>query len=206
MRLLISGSVHPARSQSVLQAELESPAAHGFSYITVYSPAGEDIAQSGERYHSVAFEIPVTAKPDTALLWRKGVYLRDRQELRDEEGILGTADSLIAQDQHFVYCNPALAKMLGYTIEEILTLPFGAVIAPGFIRTWNSRYKQRINFQEKEPLNKYEIRIIPKINIADIWVELHAERIYYNNRPAALYILRDMTEQKKRRTVSEKTK
>jgi diguanylate cyclase (GGDEF)-like protein/PAS domain S-box-containing protein len=361
MRLLISGSTQAAGSKSLVQAELESLAAHGFSYITVYSPAGEEIAHSGERHQTAAFEVPVAAKIDTALLWRNGVYLRLRQELQDQEGILGTVVSeqfmhnttttlltskafgesvefqlcrgmrtdfhclpnylssepftipattsngptviayaargdsgfiktidsrgiqvfsayapvghtglsaalkikaykilqpmvqkleqallliillsiigvafvrhsvqplatllekqahelklgeekyrtlmesiqdgiLVAQDQHFVYCNPALAEMLGYTIEEVLTLPFDAVIAPEFIRTWKSRYKQRINFQEKEPVNKYEIRIIPKKNMADIWVELHAERIYYNNRPAALYILRDITERKK---------
>src|SRR5690606_37129800 len=97
----------------------------------------------------------------------------------------------VAQDFHFVYCNPALATMTGYTITELLEMPFDLLIAPEFLRLWKDRYKARIDFSRKEPPSQYEIRLIPKNSKTGIWVELHAEKIHFKGKPAVLGILRD---------------
>lgn len=101
----------------------------------------------------------------------------------------------IGQDSCFVYANPALTAMLGYTPEEFMGLDFTAVVAPEFLDIWRQRYKARIG-TGPEPPGRYEVQFLCKGGSERIWLDLHARRIQYNGRPAVLGVLRDISEYK----------
>lgn len=101
----------------------------------------------------------------------------------------------VAQDHKFVFCNAALPDMLGYTYLEFAGKPFSKVIVPYSLALWTSRFEQRVS-GVIEPEKCYEIQFVHK-NGQYIWVELRANLTKYNDRPAVLGIVRDITLRKK---------
>lgn len=123
-------------------------------------------------------------------------------ELRNQTLLEALADGVfVAQDHRFVYCNPALPEMLGYTAEEFVGLPFERVLAPEFLSLWVERYDQRISARPGDPVppRHYEVRLLHR-NGNGLWIELRANRIEYNRAPAVLGIIRDVTARKRAET------
>ena len=102
----------------------------------------------------------------------------------------------VAQDFKFVFANPALPAMLGYSMEEFVGLPFEAVVAPEDLPIWRDRHRRCMTGDAPEPPNRYEVRVLPSNGAPPIWVELHARRIDLGGRPAVLGIVRDIGERK----------
>ncbi len=102
----------------------------------------------------------------------------------------------ICQAFCFVYANDALCSMLGYTRDEFTGLTFESVVDPEFIKIYRERYSQRIDINAKIPPSHYEIRMVCKGGKKTIWVELNARRTEYNQRPAVIVIIRDITQRK----------
>lgn len=100
----------------------------------------------------------------------------------------------VAQDHKFVFGNPAMPRMLGYTREEFQGLKFKQVVAPDFLDLWTRRFEQRIG-SGSEPEKCYEVKFLRKTG-EPMWVELRASRAQYRDRPAVLGIIRDITERK----------
>ncbi len=46
----------------------------------------------------------------------------------------------IAQDYKFVFCNPALPRLLGYSAAEFIDSPFYKVVAPEYLSIWTERF------------------------------------------------------------------
>jgi diguanylate cyclase (GGDEF)-like protein/PAS domain S-box-containing protein len=101
----------------------------------------------------------------------------------------------VAQDFKFVFCNPALPASLGYSVKEFTNMPFHNVVAPEFLSIWTERYQQRIAGISKTE-RYYEVQFIHK-NGHYIWIELRANVALYEDRPAVLGIVRDITARKK---------
>ncbi|UCG03231.1 MAG: PAS domain S-box protein [Candidatus Heimdallarchaeota archaeon] len=100
---------------------------------------------------------------------------------------------VIVQDRLIKYINPSLAKMTGYLREELLNTPFTDYIHPDCIEVV-SRYTQRMKGLNVP--NIYETKIITnRGNILD--VEINATLFTYQDRPADLVIIRDITERKR---------
>jgi PAS domain S-box-containing protein len=97
----------------------------------------------------------------------------------------------VAQDSRFVFANPALPAMLGYTASEFAGLPFAAVVASDDLPVWSARFAQRL-VGDTAPLERYEVRLRHKGGTI-LWTDLHARPIDYEGRPAVLGIVRDIT-------------
>ena len=114
-------------------------------------------------------------------------------ELRNRTLLNALADGVfVAQEHRFVFANPALVNMLGYTIGEFADLPFGRVVAPEYLAIWTDRFDQRIAGTGSPP-SSYELEFVCKEGARRIWLELRASRIRYGDRPAVLGVLRDMS-------------
>lgn len=101
----------------------------------------------------------------------------------------------IAQDYQFVFSNPSLPAILGYKYEEFIGLHFDQVVSPEYLSLWTERYQQRIS-SIGQPENCYEVKLLCSDGTS-IWVELRANRSEFNNQPAVLGIIRDITERKR---------
>ena len=101
----------------------------------------------------------------------------------------------VAQHFRFVYANRLLLEQLGYAREEFAGLPFERVVAPDFIDLWNERFRGRVG-SGAEPVRTYEVHFLRKDGaVAEF--ELVANRTTYQNEPAVLGVLRDISERKR---------
>ncbi len=102
----------------------------------------------------------------------------------------------VTQDFRFVFSNPAMPQMLGYTLEEFVGLRFDEVVHPDFLDVWTERFRQRIS-GGVQPVRQYEVQFLCKGGRETIWIELIASRLIFQGRPAALGIVRNISEKKK---------
>ncbi len=105
------------------------------------------------------------------------------------------ADGMFVAQQHrFVFANPALPRLLGYTPEDFIGLPFEAVVAPEHLALCTGRYEQRI--AGGAPPEQYEVMLLRQGGGPRLWVELTATRFDYRGQPAVLGLIRDITERR----------
>ena len=157
----------------------------------------------GERRYYLSHKFPVSDVAGAArFLCIVSIDITERKlaeqalaesELRNRTLLNALADGVfVAQEHRFVFANPALVNMLGYTIGEFTDLPFGRVVAPEYLTIWTDRFDQRIA-GAGDPPSSYELEFVCKDGVRRIWLELRASRIRYGNRPAVLGVLRDMS-------------
>lgn len=111
----------------------------------------------------------------------------------------GLLDSLadgvfVAQNYKFVFANPSLATMLGYSMHEFKNITFKEVVAPQFLALWSERFKHRLA-DLHEPEKFYEVQFVHK-NGQLIWIELRASLTVYQNQAAVLGIVLDISKRK----------
>lgn len=103
----------------------------------------------------------------------------------------------IAQDNRVAFVNPTIAKMLGYTIEELMSFSprdWKAAIHPEDQTFVWGRLQDRL--KGKPVPRRYEFRMIRKDGKV-IWVEIFSSHIEYNGKPAIQAAFVDITERKK---------
>jgi PAS domain S-box-containing protein len=101
---------------------------------------------------------------------------------------------VIIQDGVFKFVNNTVAEISGYTVKELIGMPFINVIAPESKDLVSERHKARMA-GEKVP-SFYEAKLIGKEG-AEKDLELTVRIIQYQGRPAAMAIARDITERKR---------
>ncbi len=101
---------------------------------------------------------------------------------------------VIVRDGNIMFINPYLAKLQGYTQEEIIGTPFTEYICPDEIKKVTEIYQLRMS--GKPVPQVYESALINK-NGARIDVEFNAAVIVYEGYPADLVLVRDITERKR---------
>ena len=107
----------------------------------------------------------------------------------------GVVDGIIIiQDEKVKYVNPGIEKIFGYNVEEIVDKPFLEFIHPDERVKVLERYKQRM-IGEVVPTT-YQSVIIKNDGSA-VDVEINATIISYENKPADLVVLRNITDRKK---------
>ena len=100
---------------------------------------------------------------------------------------------LIAQDGKFAYANPQLGHILGIPTEDLIGKPFVDYIHPDDKSIVLDRYKKRLA-GEFVP-DDYDFRVVNKAGETR-WLHIYAQQIQWDDRPATLNLLLDLTEQK----------
>jgi PAS domain S-box-containing protein len=98
----------------------------------------------------------------------------------------------IAQDGFIKFPNPQALKMTRYTEEELSKIPFVNLIHPQDRDLILERHKKRLAGEDL-PMT-YSFRIISKSG-EELWVQINAAVITWEDRPATINFLRDITEQ-----------
>jgi PAS domain S-box-containing protein len=106
----------------------------------------------------------------------------------------GNDGIIIIQGNSLKFVNSKMAKMTGYTPEELAGKPFIEFVATGDKKTVMDRYTKRMS-GEKVP-SEYEIAIVRKDG-TEMSVEINASLTKYEGAPADMAIIRDVTERKK---------
>jgi PAS domain S-box-containing protein len=101
---------------------------------------------------------------------------------------------MIVQHGHYVFTNPAGARMLGLSSpEEMIGVPALEPIAPGSRELIVKRMEELADEKENHPI---EIEVLRSDGIT-IWTEFTSVPIMLQDEPAALIIGRDITARKK---------
>jgi PAS domain S-box-containing protein len=100
----------------------------------------------------------------------------------------------IAQDGMIKFPNPQLSLLTGYSSEELTSKPFKHFIHPEDSDRVVERHNKRL--QGYDVPSTYSFRAITKTGEI-LWVEVNKVIITWEERPATLTFLRDITQQKK---------
>ena len=99
----------------------------------------------------------------------------------------------IAQDEVLKFANPKAEEMTGYSAEELAKFPFFDLIHPEDRDIFLERHVKRLKGEEIPSI--YSFRILNRSG-EELSVELNAVLINWEERPATLNFLRDITAQK----------
>jgi PAS domain S-box-containing protein len=103
-----------------------------------------------------------------------------------------------------IFSNPALAEILGYTVEELTSLEpdeLAALVDIEYQDMFWGRYRARVQGKSVPP--RYEVLVVRKDG-SKRWVEMYANRIEYHGEPAVQAVFIDITDGKLAREALEK--
>ncbi|MCF8089183.1 MAG: PocR ligand-binding domain-containing protein [Desulfotignum sp.] len=105
-----------------------------------------------------------------------------------------TSEALfVAQDGRIVFQNPRTFELTGYSLEEFQSRPFASFIHEDDREMVVGRHFQRL--KGEKPPERYGFRIFHK-NGHILWTELKAVLIQWDQKPAALCFMTDITARK----------
>ncbi|AIQ13411.1 diguanylate cyclase [Paenibacillus durus] len=120
----------------------------------------------------------------------------ERSEEKYRELVNNMLDGIfIIQDMQCKFVNTALARMIGYEMEEMIEQPFDKFIAPAQREDVLALHRKRIDGIDTP--GEYESRLVHKDGIQEVDVILKAISINYLNRPAVQGTVKDITERKR---------
>ena len=121
----------------------------------------------------------------------------------EENSILNSVSDGITINSHgiLLYVNETFAKMVGYSVSELIGMNVMDVTAPEYLDviTENTRNRQ----QGLETVSIYEVELIRKDGTR-FPVEFNVSRIDYSRKSSSLTIIRDITERKQAEKALEK--
>jgi PAS domain S-box-containing protein len=99
----------------------------------------------------------------------------------------------VTRDGHVRFSNPSTCRILGYTLEEMTAMPLETIVHADDRATVVERHHARI--AGENPIDHYTLRALRKSG-ETLYLELQAVRIEWEDQPAVLCIVRDITERK----------
>ncbi len=99
----------------------------------------------------------------------------------------------VVQNGAIVLCNSKMLELTGFTEEELLSKPFMEFIHPDDRQTVVDRHKLRLKGQKAE--NLYQFRLLQKDGRI-LWVEINTLLIQWENAPATLSFMSDVTQRR----------
>jgi PAS domain S-box-containing protein len=99
----------------------------------------------------------------------------------------------IVRSEKIEFANPALARMVGYPIETITSVPFLTLVHPEDQSLIQDRYSRRMRGETVE--TGYDFRIIAADG-SDRWLNINSQMINWEGEPANLCFLTDITDRK----------
>jgi len=116
---------------------------------------------------------------------------------------LATDGVLVVQDGKIKEVNYYMAKMCGYTIDEVLDTDLASFFHPDDITTIETIYEKPLT--DDNTLAVHELTIMCK-NGHKVDVEIIAGRFVFQNKPSNLLVIRDLTEHSKNKRDLEKAR
>jgi len=101
---------------------------------------------------------------------------------------------LIAQDLRVKFANPRFSSLLSIPMNELIGKPISEIVHPDDHEIVLGRYERRISGEPDVP-EKYEFRIVDSSDNIH-WVKIHATRILWEEKPALLILLDEITARK----------
>ena len=99
---------------------------------------------------------------------------------------------VVTQDEAVKYCNPKITELTGYSQEEMQSRGFDAFIHPGDLERVMREYRAKLSGEQAT--SSYSIRIITRDG-QEKHVFVNSTLVDWNNKPATLAMLTDITEQ-----------
>ena len=106
----------------------------------------------------------------------------------------GNDGVLIVQDGLLKFANPMISKITGFSLQETIGRSFVDFVYPNYRSSVQNNYRKRINGEKAT--DRYEIKIRSKDG-KNVPVEINANAIEYEGRPADMAVIRDITERKR---------
>ena len=100
----------------------------------------------------------------------------------------------IYQGDYWVYVNPAAEQMSGFSLEELYKKKYWEIVAPEYRALITKNGQERLS--GKGSASSYEFKILNKDGV-EKWAYLSGTSITYNNLPAGIISIIDITEKKK---------
>ncbi|MBN2615227.1 MAG: PAS domain S-box protein [Bacteroidales bacterium] len=136
-------------------------------------------------------------------------YLLDITELKKTEASFIESEALfrtltestgagifIYGSDRFLFVNPALCKMMGYTRDELLNMKYWDVVHPDFRELIKRRGKERVN--GKNPESHYQFKVVTKSG-EEKWIDFTAASITFKKEVAAIGTVYDISKLKEAR-------
>ena len=163
---------------------------------------------SEERFRLVAEMLHTVAQQMSQLAYQNIQQARNINDRKQSEQALkesedkfrNLADSSpavigIYQNDYWVYVNPAAEKMTGFSLDELYKKKYWEVVAPEYQALVFKNGQERQLGIGGNP-RSYEFKILNKDG-DERWAYLSGSSIIYNDRPAGIISLIDITEKKK---------
>lgn len=123
---------------------------------------------------------------------RRAELARDETEERYRSIMNNAAEAIfIAQDGVFVLTNPKVSSITGYSAEELASKEFADLVHPDDQAMVVENYDRRLKGEKTTSQDPF--RLIDKSGHVH-WVEINAVQIAWNERPATLNFLSDVTD------------
>jgi len=101
---------------------------------------------------------------------------------------------VLIQDRIIKYINESGAKLMGYSPREVMGISFEKFIHPDDLKRVTDTYEKRLKGEKVS--SRYELKLEEKEGKIS-YVEVNADIVNYQGKPATISILRDITEKKK---------
>ena len=111
---------------------------------------------------------------------------------------------LLVEEKRILFVNEAMARMIGYTVEELIGMPPRVIIAPEDLEMVTERYRRRQAGESFE--RSYEFRMLHKDGVTRSYVNIHAGIFNYQNRVVSIATIKDMTASRKMAEKLEQSK
>ena len=162
---------------------IKKPTKRGASKPSSKSPKGKPSEQNRFLRASTAVDMTERKKWETALLESEKKY---RALVENSiEPILVIQDGLIK------FANEAVARLMECTLEKVVNSPYAIFVSLEDLQKITKRLKNQLGRKDNE--NIYSYRLVTRKGVAR-WIETHNVRIKWEDRPAVLIFMNDITE------------
>ncbi len=144
--------------------------------------------KNGKAMHAYSIIMDITE--------RKKAELQVLESKHKLDSIMNNAVEAIfvLQNEKIQYANEVTASVLGYDPEELFNYPFQSIVYADDREWVLNNYKKRMRGEDVP--QSYSFRVNKKKGDI-IWVEIHALFLKWDNKPAVLIFLLDISERKK---------